>query len=180
MRRQGIAILCGALLLAACGSPATKTTLGGGLLKQRAAAPALAGVTLSGEPVSLARLRGKVVVVNFWASWCAPCREESPILVSTARATAASGVIFLGVLFKDTKANGESFRAAQGEAYASVFDPDGGMLAHFQGVNPSAIPDTFVIDRAGKVAARFVGAVSATDGFVNVVNGMAAEPAPVR
>lgn len=127
-------------------------------LTKRKAAPALSGSTLTNTPLSIADLRGKVVVVNFWGSWCAPCRAESAALESVAKATAANGVTFVGVDERDTRTNALSFVKGHGVTYPSIFDEDGSLAAEW----PAAAgpPYTFIIDRQGRIAARFLGGVT--------------------
>jgi thiol-disulfide isomerase/thioredoxin len=127
-------------------------------VSSRKAAPDLAGGTLTGDNLSLKSLRGKVVVVNFWGSWCAPCRAESPALVQVAGATASKGVTFLGVDERDTKTNARSFDRGHGVTYPSLFDEDGSLAVKWPGANGP--PYTFVIDRQGRIAARILGGVT--------------------
>ncbi|MBX6390368.1 MAG: TlpA family protein disulfide reductase [Frankia sp.] len=139
----------------------------------RSPAPALAGETLvDGETLDVASLRGKVVVVNFWASWCAPCRAEAKSLVELANER--PDVAFVGVNSKD----GESPAAARAFArdfnvpYPSIRDPLGKLSAGW----PIAIglPSTVVLDPQGRIAARFTGAV-AKESLASVLDRLAAE-----
>jgi thiol-disulfide isomerase/thioredoxin len=128
---------------------------------ERRPAPALAGTTLESERLSLAGLRGHVVVVNIWGSWCAPCREEAPDLARLARQTRSQGVRFLGLDTRDNKAAARAFVRNFKVPYPSLFDPDGRLMLAFNGVVPiSAVPSTVVIDASGRVAARVVGKVT--------------------
>ena len=127
-------------------------------LTKRKAAPDLAGSTLTRSQFSLASLRGKVVVVNFWGSWCAPCRAESAALVQVAGATASQGVSFVGVDERDTRTDALSFVRGHGVTYPSVFDADGSLAAAWPAA--SGPPYTFIIDRQGRIAARFLGGVT--------------------
>ena len=119
-------------------------------------APNLAIEALDGSRVVLAEQRGYPVVLNFWASWCPPCREEDPALKSAA--TAAAGRIrFLGVNIQDTDAAARSYAAEQGQPY-----PVGPLVAgRYQDYGVTVPPETFFIDSEGKVAARFVGPLDA-------------------
>ena len=120
----------------------------------------LAGDLLGGGTLDLASLRGHVVVVNVWGSWCGPCKEEAPALVAAEARLAPQGVRFVGLDTRDSTAAATQFVANQHLAWPSLTDDDGGLLLAFRGkVNPSAVPATLVIDREGRVAARVLGAV---------------------
>ena len=125
---------------------------------QRPAAPPVTGVTLTGQKLSLAAYRGDVVVLNFWGSWCAPCRAEAPALGTLARRLAASGVRFVGIDIRDEPQSALAFMQTFGVQYPSLNDPNDEIALQFRStVPPAAIPTTIVIDRSGKVAARIVG-----------------------
>ncbi len=130
-------------------------------LSKRQAAPTLDGKTLTGSSFALSQLTGKVVVVNFWGSWCAPCRAESAALQTVATATAANGVSFVGVNERDSRTDALSFVNGHDVTYPSVFDSDGSLAAQW----PAAAgpPYTFIVDRKGRIAARFLGGVTAAD-----------------
>jgi thiol-disulfide isomerase/thioredoxin len=161
------------LLLAACSATtgstdgSTRFVAGDGsttLLApaERDSAPALAGTTLEGAPLDLASLRGKVVVVNLWASWCAPCRGEAGALQKAYDATHPRGVDFVGIVSggKDSLDNAQAFSRRFEIAYPSMFDKDNSLVLAFRGqLPPSAIPTTLVLDRQGRVAARTLGPV---------------------
>lgn len=169
----GAVALC-ALLAGCAGSNAAQTGPGGsdnrfiagdGNAQQikpgdRKPAPKAAGETLDGKSLALADLRGKVVVVNFWASWCAPCRGEAPSLQQVYTENKAKGVEFLGVDFKDGKANAEAFERKFKVTYPSLYDADGRVGLAFRDVPPNAIPSTLVLDRQGRVAVRIIGATT--------------------
>ncbi|MEV5412415.1 TlpA disulfide reductase family protein [Thermopolyspora sp. NPDC052614] len=142
---------------------------------QRKPAPAFEGETLEGGATSLADRKGKVVVLNFWASWCAPCRSEAPTLKDIAARTKAQGVEFLGVDFKDRKADALAFQRARQLGYPSIYDQPGRIALSFQGtVPPAAIPSTLVIDRQGRVAARALGEVKHSE-LLDVVTKVSGE-----
>ncbi|MFF3442267.1 TlpA family protein disulfide reductase [Streptosporangium sp. NPDC002721] len=130
----------------------------------RKVAPPVEGETLDGGTASLAAHKGKIVVLNFWASWCAPCRAEAPVLKDISAKTKADGVEFLGVDFKDRKADALAFERSHRSGYPSIFDQPGKVALSFQGtVPPAAIPSTLIIDRQGRIAARALGAVKYND-----------------
>ena len=120
----------------------------------------VSGSRKDGWRLTLAEFKGKVVVVNFWASWCAPCRAEAPSLQQVYAENKAKGVEFLGVDFKDSKANAQAFERKFKVGYPSLFDADGQVTLAFREVPPSAIPSTLVLDRQGRVAVRIIGATT--------------------
>ena len=114
-------------------------------------APALELPTLEGDGRgSLADYRGEVVVLNFWASWCKPCREESPLLESWHRRMAGRGGTVLGVDVLDVTGDAQDFIDQYELSYPMLKDKDGGALESYGVV---AYPETFVIDRRGRIAA---------------------------
>lgn len=130
----------------------------------RLPAPDVSGTTLTGEDLRLSDFRGDVVVLNVWASWCAPCRAEAPALNALSEELADQGVQFLGLNTRDSQAAAEAFVANKGVPYPSLVDSDGRIQVQFaDSLPPQAIPSTVVIDREGRVAARALGKVSESD-----------------
>jgi len=129
---------------------------------QRPQAPSVSGTTLTGSDLKLSQYHGKVVVLNFWASWCSPCRAEAPAMAQLSHAYASRGVQFVGVNVKDAgKVNAEAFDRNLAIAYPSLYDPAGELLLAFrETVPPSGIPSTLIIDRTGHIAGRVIGQVS--------------------
>ena len=118
----------------------------------------LAGNTLTDTRLDLADLRGQVVVVNVWGSWCNPCREEAPVLARLSREYADRGVQFVGLNVKDSRAAAIAFEEEFGITYPSIEDRDGeALLALVRHVPAQAVPVTLVLDRDGRVAARVIG-----------------------
>lgn len=142
----------------------------------RPLAPKVTGTTLTGQPFSLAADRGSVVVLNFWGSWCPPCRREAPALAALARRLGSDGVRFVGVDIRDTVPSAEAFEQTFGVGYPSLNDPGGLVaLAFHDTVPPNAFPSTLVIDRTGHIAASVFGEVSYS-GLRSLVRKIAAEP----
>jgi thiol-disulfide isomerase/thioredoxin len=124
----------------------------------RPLAPDFTGTTLSGSPLRFASYRGKVVVVNFWGSWCVPCRQEAPTLAVLSQKYQPAGVQFLGVDESDNAASAEAFAHSFGIKYPSVSDPGYVITQDFStSVAISGTPTTLVIDRSGHVAGAVFG-----------------------
>jgi cytochrome c biogenesis protein CcmG/thiol:disulfide interchange protein DsbE len=124
---------------------------------RRPEAPELALPALdSGARRSLADFRGKVVVLNFWASWCAPCRDEAPLLQRWHRQIESRGGTVVGVDALDASDDAREFVRRFGITYPNLRDPSGEELKPF-GV--SGYPETFVLDRRGRIAALVRGPV---------------------
>jgi cytochrome c biogenesis protein CcmG/thiol:disulfide interchange protein DsbE len=108
-------------------------------------------------PVSLASLKGKPVVINFWATWCVPCYEEHAAMQAAAR-EAGDAVQFIGVIYEDDEEQVGDFLTRQGKAYPSLMD-DEGKTAMSYGVY--GVPETFFVDAKGRIAAKYTGPLSA-------------------
>jgi len=125
---------------------------------RRPKAPEISAKTLTGSRLSLSHYRGSVVVLNFWGSWCGPCRAEAPDLAALASRYRSRGVRFLGIDIQDNPANAKAFMHTFRVTYPSFNDPGDEIALEFrQTVPPAAIPTTLVIDRSGRIAARIVG-----------------------
>jgi cytochrome c biogenesis protein CcmG/thiol:disulfide interchange protein DsbE len=107
-----------------------------------------------GTPIALSSFRGHVVVLNFWASWCAPCRLEAPGLRRVSERYRDRGVRFLGVDYRDNDAAGRAFIDEFRLRYPSVTDPSGSLAYDYELIG---FPTTFIIDAAGTIRYRFVG-----------------------
>ena len=104
--------------------------------------------------IALRDFSGKVVVLNFWASWCGPCRLEAPDLQRTWEEYRGRGVQFLGINYRDDPAAARAYVGEFGITYPSVFDPAGKLAADYHLVG---LPTTFIVDRNGRISLQFVG-----------------------
>jgi thiol-disulfide isomerase/thioredoxin len=145
-------------------------------VEERKKPGAVAGTTLEGDDLSLRQYAGKVVVLNVWGSWCAPCRKEARILAAAARELDTGSVAFVGVNTKDSSPDqGLAFERRYDVPYPSFFDPSGRTLLAFRGtLVPSAIPSTVVIDQQGRVAASILGEVPSQQTLVDLVRDVLA------
>jgi thiol-disulfide isomerase/thioredoxin len=124
----------------------------------------LSGATLEGRQLDLATLRGKVVVLNVWGSWCPPCRKEARDLQQAYEQLGPQGVEFVGINFRDPDpAPAQAFQRAFGITYPSLRDDGGSALLALRGaVSANSIPSTLVLDEQGRVAARASTVVTRT------------------
>jgi thiol-disulfide isomerase/thioredoxin len=162
-----VALVLTAFLLSACGAPAQQEPSGAatdpvGVQRtppaEREAAPVISGTTLDGDQLSLADYRGKTVVLNVWASWCAPCRKELPILAEAAR-KAGPDVRFVGLDVKDSTSRAIAMQDKNGVDYPSIVDEKGTWFAQLPWL-PRALPGTVIIDPSGRVRATVIGPVT--------------------
>jgi thiol-disulfide isomerase/thioredoxin len=144
--------------------------------EQREPLPEITGPALGSQAMLSSRgYPGKVVVINVWGSWCAPCRSEAPELQAASEETKDTAQ-FLGITSKyHDPAQTLAFTRAFAITYPSIFDPTGKVLLDFAGVlPPSAIPSTMIIDSQGRLAARVLGPITTTtlvDMITDVANG---------
>jgi thiol-disulfide isomerase/thioredoxin len=171
--RRALASVAAVLLLAGCSTTAgaDQSTPDGGFVagdgsivvlpaEERVPAPDLQGTTLDGEQFRLADHVGMPVVLNVWASWCAPCRAEAPTLAAMA-VELEGQVQFVGLDTRDSDDPARSFVKRFNVPYPNVIDRDGQLQLLFgDSLPPQAIPSTVVIDSQGRVAARALGRVS--------------------
>lgn len=122
---------------------------------QRPDAPQVTGELLDGMRFDLADWHGQVVVINWWGSWCAPCRAEADDLREVYEATHHLGVEFLGMNVRDDRDAAQAFHDAFDHAWPSLFDPGGQIAMNFRQVPPTVVPTTVVLDRDHRVAAAF-------------------------
>jgi cytochrome c biogenesis protein CcmG, thiol:disulfide interchange protein DsbE len=143
---------------AGCGPPGSTEVVGDA--GPGSSAPALVGSTLDGTRFDLASLRGRPVVVNFWASWCVPCRTEFPLFKDALAGHASAGLAIVGALFNDDPDSARRFLATTGATWPSVTDPDASMARAWRVVAP---PQTYFIGRDGIIASRQIGEVTPAD-----------------
>ena len=130
---------------------------------ERATAPEFSGTLLDGGEFASADLAGDVAVINFWGSWCAPCRVESPQFQEVYADVRDDGVQFLGVNVKDTDQLARAFEDDLGIEFPSLDDPRGEVALAFRDYPASAVPSTIVLDREHRVAAVYTGEVRQDD-----------------
>jgi len=112
----------------------------------------------SDEPLAVRDFRGKIVVLNVWASWCLPCREEAPALQEAWETYRSRGVQFLGADYQDDRDAARAFVREFGITYPSMFDPSGRLAAEYGFLG---LPSTFVMDESQRIRFRFTGYLTA-------------------
>ena len=146
-----VALIVGVLAGAQLGEPTFKSPLVG------KPAPSFDLASLDGDGrVRNGDYRGQYYVLNLWASWCVPCREEAPVLQSFHERWSSRGVALVGIVYNDTESAARKFRDRFGLTYPQVVDPkaDAGIVFGVHG-----IPETYVIDNRGIIMAHLLGAV---------------------
>lgn len=147
---------------------------------ERTPAPVISGVDLDGKSLSTADFPGDIIVLNVWASWCAPCRAEAPALEEVATEFAGQGVQLIGLNTRDSAASARNFVSKYGVSFPSIVDTDGRLQLRFNDtLPPQAIPSTIVLDQQGNVAARALGAVDAST-LSGIIETIAQESVPAN
>jgi cytochrome c biogenesis protein CcmG/thiol:disulfide interchange protein DsbE len=121
-------------------------------------APDFVLADLDGNPVRLADLRGRPVIVNFWATWCGPCVEEFPMLREASEQHAADGLAIVGIVYQDRSEAARAFMTRTGATWTAAMDPDDRVASAYGIVAP---PETYFIGRDGTIVARQIGQLSA-------------------
>lgn len=137
----------------------------------------ISGTTVQGEPLDIADLRGKAVVLNVWWSGCGPCRSEMPMLVEAEQELGEDQVAFVGINIRDlAPENAAAFERDRGVDYPSLYDPGSETLGALGSFETVAVPATYVLDREGRVAALMNGPVPSKSTLVTLVEDVLAEP----
>lgn len=113
------------------------------------------------KQLSLEDYKGKGVVLNFWATWCTPCREEMPLFEETWKKYQDKDVVFLGVDVMDDRSNAQDFLKSIGITYPNLYDPEGNVSRKY---NVIALPATFFIDKEGNIVGKNYGPFLGKDG----------------
>ncbi|MGH2445337.1 MAG: TlpA family protein disulfide reductase [Candidatus Limnocylindria bacterium] len=123
-----------------------------------APAPDFVLADLEGNPIELAELRGRPVVLNFWASWCGPCVEEFPLLRDAAARHADDGLVVIGIVYQDRSEAARDFMARHDATWPAAMDPGERVAQAYGIIGP---PETYFIGRDGTIVARQFGQFSA-------------------
>ena len=132
----------------------------------------ITGTSLEGDDIDLADYRGGITVVNVWASWCPPCRSETPTLVEAAAEIDAT---FIGINIRESSDTAAAFERTHEVPYPSISDEGGETLLQFGKYRPRLPPTTLVLDREGRVAAVVSGRVPSKTTLADLVEEVAAE-----
>ena len=178
------ALLGTAVVLAGCSGGISAERAGGGYVQggygisvvdagDREDAPDVSGQTLAGDQVALDDYAGTTVVLNIWASWCGPCRDEADELVAAERQLRGRDVVFLGLDIRDSDGSARAFERSYGIGWPSIVDQDSSELLGFRETSlpaPEAPPTTYVIDAQGRLGARIATSDLTTQTLVDVVD----------
>lgn len=132
-------------------------------IKDRKPAATFTGDLIDGGTIGSRDLRGEVTLLNFWATWCPPCRIESPQLDIVYRRMRDKGVAFIGVDTKDAKSNARAFVQDFNISYPIVYDEQGEIAVRLGNLPARGMPFSVLLDKSGKVAAVYLGQLTAKD-----------------
>ncbi len=127
---------------------------------QRPPRPRISGTTLTGQHLNIGSWRGGTVVINFWGSWCVPCRAEAPVLAHVSDDTRFLGVHFAGIDIREDPSAGLAFERRYRIPYPSISDPGNLIAARFGTAAPAATPSTYILDSRGRIAWAYFGATT--------------------
>ena len=151
-------LICALFFISSCDQGTVESTAG----TSTGEATNFTLVSLAEEnDISLEDFRGKGVVLNFWATWCGPCREEMPLFEETWKKYQDKDVVFIGVDVMDDKENASEFLEEIGITYPNLYDPSGEVSNKYKVI---ALPATFFIDKEGKIIAKNYGSFVGPDG----------------
>jgi thiol-disulfide isomerase/thioredoxin len=177
MKRALSVLLAAVLVLAACAGKDAVDQNPNGTFKFHSGTPlgqlypetdrkpagTFSGTLLDGRRMSLAATRGRVVVLNFWAAWCAPCKSETPQFDLVYRKMKQRGVAFVGIDTKDVKSNAQAFVRDYDISYPNIYDEMGATALRIGDLPATALPFTVLLDKLGRVAAVYIERLSAKD-----------------
>ena len=157
-RRRVVMAVAGVAMVTAAAGVVAAWRGGSDGVTDEGPAPAfdLPRVGMDGERVSLGDFAGRPVVVNFWASWCVPCRQEMPALQATSERLAGR-VAFVGINYEDTESSAADFQRDVGAKYPSGLDSDGEVASRYA---VQGLPTTVLVDGRGRIVARVLGGVT--------------------
>ena len=149
--RNGSLLLLLLVMLVSCGGGEGATLMG---VNEGNQARDFTLEALDGREVSLSDFQGKVVLINFWATWCAPCRAEIPDLQAAYETHQGAGFVVLGVNVEESRAAVEPFVAEFGMTYPVLFDETGQLLKQYRAIG---LPMSILVDEEGLIQARHTG-----------------------
>lgn len=178
----GTLVLIGVVLFVPFGGPSPKASPGasgpvvvGGSPLVGKPAPAIALRDLDGNEVALADYAGRPVIINIWASWCIPCRDEFPMLVGAYGEYRDRGLEVLGIVHQDTETNARAFAQQQGATWPMLMDTDDAVFRDYIGLG---VPQSYFVDPEGIVRAFSIGPFSAAglrDGIAAILPAQAGQ-----
>jgi|SRR5579884_3936371 len=157
MQKSGLdkVLVAGVVIMFACMAWMIVSSMHETVVQAGDKAPDFSITTDAGQRVSLETYRGRVLVLNFWASWCVPCVEEAPSLNDFQKQLADKGVVVLGVSIDRNQKLYDEFRRRFHPAFQTARDPDESIPASY---GTFKVPETYIIDRNGRVAQKVIGA----------------------